>query len=183
MDQEQIKSLVAGIISSDMSAFHDLFTGCHPALFRYIYIRCRDYDLARDIAQEAFIRIWQNRQRLNPDRSFWSFMVTIAENLLKDHYRHRRVIERHCEERRAGADLFYTPDPGHEVHVQQLQQALVRVINRYLPPRCRSVFMLSRFENKTAPEIAGLLNISIKTVENQLTYALNIIRKKIHKFL
>ncbi len=182
MDQEQLVLLISRVNQGDMSAFHELFTGFHPGLFRYICGRCRDYDLARDIAQETFIRVWQHRCRLDPNRSFKAFLIKISENLLKDHYRHRSVVDKHREN--------YYPDnspagsePGENVHFQQLQQALHQIVNRYLPARCRTVFIMSRFEGLSAPEIAATLNISLKTVENQLSRALQLVRKKLIKFI
>jgi RNA polymerase sigma-70 factor, ECF subfamily len=165
MNKEQVKALLEQVRQADISAFHTLFTDFHPTLFRYIYVRCRDYDLAQDIAQETFIRIWQHRGSMNPNRSFWAFLVRIAENLLKDHYRHRRVVEQHQEYSSAVNDSV-EHGPEEKVHFQQLQQALLLIVNHYLPPKCRTVFVLSRFEGKCAQEIAEILNISVKTVEN-----------------
>jgi len=60
-----------------------------------------------------------------------------------------------------------------------LQEQISTIINTHLPPRCREIFLLSRFEGKTHREIATLLKLSIRTVEHQVNHALKVLRRKL----
>ncbi len=74
-------------------------------------------------------------------------------------------------------------DPEGELHVSLLQDRISAIINEDLPVKCRNVFRLSRFEGKSNREIADLLGLSVKTVENQITRALRIVRKRLRGYL
>ena len=77
--------------------------------------------------------------------------------------------------------VYDNPDAAY--HFNALQREINEAVNKYLPQKCRQIFILSRIEGKSNREIANLLNISIKTVENQLYHALQVLRKKLEKFL
>ena len=178
----QIEELVQAVKNSDIRAYKQVFKHFHPMLFHYLYVRCMDYDLCQDIAQEVFVRLWEKRTGLNPKCSFWAYLVKIAENLYKDHCRHVKVKDKH-NETVTGLYERSVNSPDKDIHFKQLQQVLIKIVNHHLPPKCREIFILSRFKEKSIIEIAEMLNISKKTVENQLSKALQIIRKKIIKYL
>ena len=67
-EQEQI--LLQGIKNSDKTAFHQLFSDFHDTLFRFVAYRVQDGDLAEDITQETFLRVWRKRESIQPEKSF-----------------------------------------------------------------------------------------------------------------
>jgi RNA polymerase sigma factor (sigma-70 family) len=74
-------------------------------------------------------------------------------------------------------------DPEGVLHLRQLEDRFSTIINEDLPAKCKDTFQLSRFEGKTNREIADLLGLSVKTVENQVTCALRILRKRLRGYL
>ncbi|MBT7119362.1 MAG: RNA polymerase sigma factor, partial [Candidatus Marinimicrobia bacterium] len=92
-EQEQI--LLQGLKSSDKTAFHQLFSDFHDTLFRFVAYRVQDGDLAEDITQETFLRVWRNRESIQPEKSFFSLIARISTNLCYDHFRHMEVRHRH----------------------------------------------------------------------------------------
>ena len=92
-EQEQI--LLQGIKNSDKTAFHQLFSDFHDTLFRFVAYRVQDGDLAEDITQETFLRVWRNRESIQPEKSFFSLIARISTNLCYDHFRHMEVRHRH----------------------------------------------------------------------------------------
>ena len=64
-----------------------------------------------------------------------------------------------------------------------LQEEIQRVVNEKLPDKCRTIFILSRIENRSNPEIAEILNLSTRTVENQIYRALKILKKNLKNYL
>ena len=78
-EQEQI--LLQGVKNSDKTAFHKLFSDFHDTLFRFVAYRVQDADLAEDIAQETFFRVWRTRESIQPKKSFFSLIARISTNL------------------------------------------------------------------------------------------------------
>lgn len=172
------ESLITKVRASDITAFEALFRAYHPVLFRQVWFRAQDPDLAEDIAQETFVRVWLNRTSLRPDSSFLSLLIRISGNLLKDHFKHEAVKFKSRDSIPPPARID-GDNPEDALQLTLLQEQIQAVANRYLPDRCRLVFVLSRIDGKSNTEIAELLRISQKTVENQLNLALKVLRKKL----
>ena len=92
---EQENILLERVKQSDKDAFHQLFTHFHDILFRFIVYRVHDPDLAEDITQDTFLRVWKTRDKIQPEKSFFSLIARIGTNLCYDHFRHMEVRHRH----------------------------------------------------------------------------------------
>ena len=175
------KKLIQKIKESDYDAFRSVFYQYQPILNNYILYMTRDQDLTDDIVQETFYRIWINRKALKPQKSFYGYISTISINLLKDHFKREKIKQKH-----RGSQEFSPKsemdNPEEALHLSLLDKAIKDAINKYLPPKCRAIFILSRIEGKSNDEISQILQISKKTVVNQLYFALKIIRKKLNQF-
>ncbi len=176
------QDLLARVKTSDMSAFELLFHTYQPILFRHLWYKSQDADLAQEIVQETFIRVWEHRASLKPKRSFFAYLVTISMNALRDHWKRENVRMRYQDEV-PRPSLSVHDNPENSLRLKLLEEKIIETVNESLPDRCRTVFILSRVEGKTIGEIAGLLHISRKTVKNQLYHALKILRKRLSGFL
>lgn len=174
--------LLEGVRDSDLEAFRTLFERYQPMVFRHALFRTRDTDLAHDIVQETFIRIWEHRLSLRPQLSILGYALRISENLIRDAFRRRRTHQR-LEAEIPPPTMSAGDDPGEALQLAMLQEKLVAVINDNLPERCRMIFLLSRFEGKSNREIADLLGLSVKTVENQVNHALKVLRKRMRGYV
>ena len=177
-DQKTDSELLRLVKTSDAEAFRELFERYQPLTFRHVLFLIRDTDAAHDIVQEAFLRIWNHRASLQPHLSFLAYALRIGENLVRDAARHRKIRERF-------ADVLPPPhlsegdDPLEALQLAQTREHIMAVIEQKLPSRCRMVFLLSRFEEKSNAEIAALLGVSVKTVENQIHHALKVLRREL----
>lgn len=179
---EDDRQLLERVKSSDTEAFRLLFEKYQPVLFRYVLASVRDADAAHDIVQETFLRVWNHRASLQPDLSFTAYVLRVGGNLLRDHAKHREVRTR----LEASIPLAVPPshdDPEAASHSNLLQERITEVIRTKLPQRCREVFILSRMEGMSNAEIGAALNISVKTVENQITRAQKILRKHLQQYV
>ena len=172
------ETLLSGLRDSDRKAYEYLFRRYYASLFRQTWYRCKDRDLAEDIVQETFVRLWIRRSDLKPRLSLLPFLITISVNLLRDHQKHSAVARRHEESLRA-SDVPVAEDPGDSLSAKLLQERISDVVNRHLSEKCRSIFILSRIEGKSNAEIAEILRVSRKAVENQLYHALTVLRRKL----
>jgi RNA polymerase sigma-70 factor (ECF subfamily) len=177
MDQTDTDAaLLERVIASDAEAFRVLFERYQPIVFRQVRYQLGDSDAAHDIVQETFVRIWDCRRALRPELSVLAYALRISGNLLRDAARHRAVRER-------TALLLPPPapsegdDPEEALKRTMLEERIAAIVSMQLPARCREIFLLSRFEGKNNREIALLLGVSEKTVENQITRALRVLRR------
>ncbi|MAQ87608.1 MAG: RNA polymerase sigma-70 factor [Candidatus Marinimicrobia bacterium] len=176
------KNLLEKVKRSDVLAFQKLFSNYHDSLFRFVVYRINDSDLAEDITQETFLRVWKKRETLVPEKSFFSLIARISTNLCYDHFRHLEVRNRH-KDQLPDYGKSHFDDPEKINQAEMLEEEIQRVVNEKLPDKCRYIFILSRIEGKTNPEIAETLNLSIRTVENQIYRALKILRKNLANYL
>ena len=170
--------LLQQIKNSDMEAFGVLFKRYQPVIFRHVWFQIHQKDLAHDIVQEAFIRIWEHRTSLQPQLNLLAYALRISTNLVLDAYKHKRVREQ-LKEYIPPINLSEGDNPAEALHLTLLQEQITEIINNSLGKRCREIFLLSRVEGKSHQEIADLLNISIRTVENQILHALKVLRRKL----
>jgi len=174
--------LLERVKASDMEAFRTLFEHFQPMLFRHVVYRVRDVDLAHDIVQETFVRVWEHRFRIVPHLPFFPYLLRISGNLTKDHFKHKEVRARY-EDQIPQPEQSAHDDPEISFELNVLEREIVRVVNDDLAERCRAVFLLSRVEGKSNKEIADTLGISVKTVENQIGHALAVLRKRLRHLL
>ena len=166
--------LLLQLKSSEVSAMDFLFKTHYEELCRTAFRILADRAAAEDIVQEVFLEIWRSRARLQLTGSFGAYLRRATVNRSLNYLRDRRMIVTDTDE--SDADLSAAVEsPVFDIETLELQEAIERAIDA-LPIRCRQVFILNRFEELSAREIAEILGISIKTVENQMTKALKVLR-------
>jgi RNA polymerase sigma factor (sigma-70 family) len=154
-----------------------LVSSCHSSLVSFLRRRLRVGEDARDVAQEAYIRLMQY-EGSNDVKSPESLLFRIAINIANDMGRADKVrhVSDHCDIDGLDFDSGIA-SPEREVSAGQQLDLLYDTIEQ-LPPRCRQVFLLSRFENMTYPQIAEHCGISVKMVEKHISRALAICAAK-----
>ena len=157
------------IKASDEAAFQTLFYRYYEPLFRFVARRIPAGESPKDVVQDVFARVWQHRDRIDPDQPLKAYLFRTANNLLIDQYRKREVRHAYANQH---TDRISTVAPVEHFDVEeQVAKAIAR-----LPEAVRQTFILSRFEEMTYREIAALLDVSVKTVESRITRALKQLR-------
>ncbi len=168
--------ILTRVKASDRDAFGELFRTYQPLLFRHVFFRVRDTDTAHEIVQEVFVRTWDHRASLKTHLPFLALAFHVARNIIRDMGRHSSTRERLAAEI-PPPSLSEGDDPAEALALTILQERIVAILNSELGERCRQVFLLSRYEGKSHAEIAALLGISVKTVENQIARALRALKE------
>ena len=176
------KILIENVKNSKKSSFQKLFYQFHDQLFRFVVYRVQDADVAKDITQETFLRVWKKRESLQPEKSFFSLLARISTNLCYDHYRYTDVRLRN-KDRIPEYGKSHFDNPEEVVQAQAIEKIIRKLVNEKLPQKCRIIFILSRIEGLSNQEISFKLGLSIRTVENQIYRALKILKKYMQKYL
>ncbi|HFB99421.1 MAG TPA: RNA polymerase sigma-70 factor, partial [Phaeodactylibacter sp.] len=142
--------------------------------YRYL----REKEKSKDIAQEAFVELWNRRSTLNISTGLKSYLGKTVVNKCLNHIKREKRID--FSEPTSLPETPVSPDAIHHLEKEDLQQTIHQAVDS-LPKKCKIIFCMSRFEEKSHKEIAAELNISTKTIENQITIALKILRKAIKK--
>lgn len=166
-----------GISQKDHYAFTSLyskyFQGLVLASDRYV----KELDVAKEIVQEVFLRMWEQPFKLEENGSIKSYLYRIVINYSINHLRREKNIFQH-HLKIADQATYVSLD-----EIQEEQELKILIYNeiKLLPAQCGKVFKMSRFEGLKYREIAVLLEISEKTVENHMIKALKILREKIYE--
>ncbi|MEP1487977.1 MAG: RNA polymerase sigma-70 factor [Algibacter sp.] len=168
--------LIQALKKGNTDAYTFLVDAYHQKLCVYAFNLSHNHDNAEDIVQNVFLRVWQKRDKLKDDFSIQSFLYKSVYNEFIDLYRKEKstmALEKAYIE---ALNILI----GHEEDDNGLEGLITLVKNEIqnLPPKCKQTFLLSKQEGLTNIEIAEYLDISIKTVEAQITKAFSIIRKK-----
>lgn len=172
-DHELVNLLKQG----NKDAFTEVFARYNRLLFVHAHKLLNDKEEARDLVQEIFVLIWENRESLNLKSNFSGFLYTAVKNRIFDLLAHKKVEARYLESVQAYFDKG-TDQTDHLARTQLLRELIEREIG-FLPPKMREVFELSRMKHLSHKEIAGQLDLSEKTVKNQVNNALKILRTKL----
>lgn len=178
-DQEYNESdLVTSLTKGDILAFNDLFRTYSGRLYRFAYSYLKSGDEAEELVQEVFTKIWEKRRQLKGDLCFKSYLFTIAFNIIKKHFRAKATAMKYFKS--SLSDDINDNTSEEEINYKSLSQYIDNVINT-LPERRKEIFIRSRFKGQSIEEISRDLNISHKTVENQITKTLKTLRDQLVK--
>jgi RNA polymerase sigma-70 factor (ECF subfamily) len=159
----------------DETAFDALFRSWYAPLVRYASgFTDGDVDEAEDLVQQAFVKLWEQRGQLEVQHSLKAYLYRMVHNLALNRLRSARSGQRYAEHQLRQMEHAHVEPPSGDELPQRLQKAL-----DLLPPQCRAIFELSRFEELKYREIAEQLGISIKTVETQMGRALKTLRREL----
>ena len=172
--QETDESLFYQVSLDDEKAFEEIYNRYWSRLFGHAFKRIKDTEAAREIVQDVFTSLWMHRHERRVETSLVAYLHSAVR------YRTLNQIEKNWIRTQHHLSIQRDPEPVHNmteegIFLKDLSEKLDNIISG-LPPQCKRVFELSRYEYLNNREIAAQLNISEKTVENHLTKALRFLR-------
>lgn len=142
----------------------------------YVFFRSGDTEVATDIAQETFLKIWEKQNKLQPEK-IKGLLFKIANNLFVSHYRKEK---RSFEFFKHYKFDTVSHSPEEKMEFEQLKECYKKALAG-MPENQRTVFLMSRLENLKYTEIAEMVEISVKAVEKRMKKALEYLRSRINK--
>lgn len=181
LSEQEVSLLLQKVHQGDEQAFRTLFDSYYKYLIVIAYRYLNDSQKAKDLAQDVFLELWNRKDSLKINFELKSYLRRAIINKSINYLKREKRMDFSDP-----VELPETAIPAEAplmVEANDLQKIIQQSIDR-LPTRCRIIFCMSRFEDKSHKEIASLLDISTKTIENQITRALKSIRKALaqHNF-
>lgn len=166
--------LVERIRKGSIDAFDILFMKYNQRLYHFSLGYLKSGEDAEDMIQEVFIQLWKNRDKLDPQYSFNSYIFTITKNKILNIIR-KRVYEKKYLDTVSAKQVLPDFTTDNQVDFKELLEISQEAIDT-LPPKRKQIFKMSRDEGMTYEKIAIHLKISKKTVENQMGMTLKTLR-------
>ena len=157
-------------------AFKILFEAYSEQLYLYAAGFLGDREEARDIVQDAFVYLWENRKKITYTGSLYSYLLRSVKNSCIDYKMHEKVKEKYIRE------MEYLQDEAEEVsdNFEESYKRLQKVIDS-LPPKCKEIFVLGCVEGNSYKEVATRLGVSVNTVKTQIKLAYKKVKSELEK--
>ena len=170
--------LIKNILKDDVKSFEKLFSMHYNVLFAYALRFIKDREDAKEIVNDSFLKLWENRKQIKQSvSSLKPYLFQIVHN------KSINYLKKHAnQETIPVADFMFLEEKLEmtlsQIDYAELNKLITKAIDK-LPPKRKEIFMLSRFSELKYTEIAAELGISLKTIENQISRALTFLRSEL----
>lgn len=168
-------ALLQALQQGDETAFNSLYNLHSKTLYRKIMRMVGDEEIAKELLQDLFFKLWDKRTRIDESRSIRSYLYTIAVNLVYDHFR-KAAKDKTLEARLMAMSVEYYTH-SEEALLAKDNQKLIEQIIHQLPPQRRQVYMLCKLDGMSYEEAAMALHISAATIRDHIVKANKTIRE------
>lgn len=181
------ENILKAFKDGDEKIFETIFSSYYNRIIGFCIQFVGDNDKAQSIAQEAFIKLWLNRKKVEKYSGILSFLYTAAKSECLNFLRRKSVTSKYenqqlqIMEDELNREVLSSFD-FNSFEVSELEKLIHKSIED-LPEKCKLVFIKSRLEDKTNKEIAKELNISVKAVEANMTRALKFLKERLGNYL
>jgi RNA polymerase sigma-70 factor (ECF subfamily) len=169
------------LVQGNELAFEKIFKIYYKPLCHYAYSFLNDGAEAEEVVQNTFVKIWERRSTIQVQTSVKAYLYSMVRNSCLNVIKHEKVKKEFAKDHQYVSETS-RPVVEEKMISNDLESKIYEAM-RALPEQCRLVFQLSRFEELKYQEIADQLEISVKTVENQMGKALKMMRVHLKEYL
>ncbi len=173
--------IVRKIKEGDIKVFEGVFRRYYSPLCLYAAGITGRTDIAEEIIQDLFYVLWRDREGLQIFTSLNGYLYGAVRNRSLQYCEHRQVRDRHKDKTISEKVEISDSTPEEQLEYKELEELINKTLGK-MPERRLRIFRMQRFEGKKYAEIAKILSISIKTVEAEMTKALQSLRKEIENY-
>lgn len=156
--------------------FEQAFDLYYTLVRNFLYYKCSNAELAEDVAQDAFVKVWETREKIDKS-SLKAYIYTIANNLLINQLKREQLKFKFLN---LQTETKEKVTPEFLMEMEEFDQKLQRTLAK-IPDGAREVFLMNRIDGMKYHEIAEVLNLSMKAVEKRMSKALAILREEIKR--
>ncbi|NJK95764.1 MAG: RNA polymerase sigma-70 factor [Bacteroidales bacterium] len=170
--------------NNDLEAFEHFFKTNQPQMVAFAHKFLDDWETSRDIVQEIFLNLWENKNNLTINISLRAYLFTAVKNQCANYIKHKSIEQKYSDKTmiefsKMESDYYMnTDEPFHKLYEKELNNKIKQSINS-LPEQCRHTFELSRYNGLKSHEIAKKLEVSVRTVETQIYRALKTLKESL----
>jgi len=176
VSHEQDLELFERIKRDDLKAYEAIFRQYYQQLYRFAYNYLRDQVPSEEMAQEVFLYIWEKRSQIEIKTTLKTYLYSAIKNKCLNYIKYEVPRKNELEESHLA--MMMVNQPEREEDSERMRRHIDAAVNE-LPTKCRQIFILSRNAGLTYEEIAEELELSVKTVENQMSIALKKLRESL----
>lgn len=171
--------IILAIRDGDSATFKQVFSSCYEGLCHYAYTILRDADEAEDVVQSMFMKLWERRKDLEIKDALKGYLFRAVHNQCLNNIEHRAVKKKYQDD---NLESISSSVQHSETFPNELDEKIKKIVDS-LPQQCRTIFIMSRYEELPHAEIAKNLNISVNTIQNQICKALKILREELKEII
>jgi len=157
------------------TAFKVLYDKYFDLLRNYVFYRCGNQEMATDIAQETFLKIWQKQLFPDPGKEK-ALLFKMATDMYISQFRRQKLDQKYVKQVKSGDNT--APSPHDEMQFTETQNKYNKVISD-LSENLRTTYLMNRIDGLTYAEIATNLGLSVKAIEKRMSTILNVLRKEL----
>ena len=169
------KELLIRLNHGDERAFEKLYELYSVRILKKLIRLLKDEEIAKELLQDIFLKIWEKRATIDPEKSFRSYLFRIAENQVTDLFR-RSLYDRKLLDHLIAVSTELCYNTEEAIDYQESSAVLKQAIAT-LPPQRKKIFTLCKIEGKSYEEVAKMLDISVGTVNDHMVKAIRMVRK------
>lgn len=174
-----LQNILFRLKEGDEATYKEIFHEYYPLMVSFANKILKDLDSSKEIAQNVFVKLYEKRHKIEITSSLKSYLFKITYNDCLNYIKHKQISDSHNEK----FTTQYDTTDFQEFAEQSEQEKKIFNAIENLPTQCKAIFKQSRLDGKKNSEIASELQISIRTVETQISKALKIIRQAVAFFI
>ena len=178
MNYTSIQNLVKSIKKGEKSAFKKMYDFYAPKIYAFAISQVKNHELAEEFVQEVFLKLWELREKLDESKNLKSFVFKITINLIYDFIR-KTNLEIAFEQNKVLNPNKMENNTWEQVVYNDMLTQVNRLIEK-MPAQQQKIFRLSKVEGLKNDEIASKLQLSKRTVENQLYRAIHFLKSNLN---
>ena len=175
IDDTSNQILLKYLQKGDEQAFEKLYRQHREALYHRVYKLIKSHELAEEIVQDVFVKVWLNHRDIVPSQDFSTYLRVIARNTVYDYFRRIASDQGKIEQMILLVKNYVAASVESQLAHQEMQAHLDSILQK-MPEKCREVYTLCKLEGRSYDEVAKLLNISKATVNNHIVKASRIVK-------
>lgn len=187
MQNHDDKRLLEEFRNNNLEAFELFFKTNQPQMVAYANKFLDDWETSRDIVQEIFLNLWENKNTIEITSSLRSYLFTAVRNQCVNNIKHKIIIQKHTDNtlarfRELELNYYQSDETHHKLFESEIGKKIEESVNN-LPDQCRITFELSRYQGLKSHEIAKKMDVSVRTVETQIYRALKVLKETLKDYL
>lgn len=168
------KHLLSQLRSGNEKAFEQLYHLYSLPIFKRLLRLVKQEEIAKELLQDVFLRIWEKRESIDPEKSFRAYLYTIAQNLVTDLFRRAAYDRKLLDHLIQGSTALY--DLPEDSSIVNENNAILQKAIDSLSPQRKKIFVLCKIEGKSYEEVSQLLGISPSTISDHIVKATKAIK-------